>query len=106
MDDKLFGITNSLLEVEFDFIITAEQLGSYKPSRKNFIMARERMGLQIPEMMHVAQSIYHDIVPSNKLGWNNAWVNRYGESGRTDPREFPDLEVPDLASLVKLLTVS
>jgi len=106
VDDAMFGITNALLEVDFDYIITAEQLGSYKPSANNFLKAAERFELQVPEMMHVAQSIYHDIVPSNKLGWNNTWVNRYGEPRRTHPLEIPDLEVPDLASLLTLLNGS
>ena len=103
VDDELFSITNKLLDIEFDYIVTAEQLGSYKPDRNNFLKAGERFGLETEERLHVAQSIYHDIVPGNKLDWNTAWVNRYNEPERTDPREYPDLEVPDLASLVKIL---
>ncbi len=103
VDDDLFSITSALLGIEFDYILTAEQLGSYKPSEKNFNLAQERFGLGLEEILHVAQSIHHDIIPSNTLGWNNVWVNRYAEPERTDPREFPDLEVPDLASLVRIL---
>jgi 2-haloacid dehalogenase len=103
VDNDLFEITNGLLEVEFDHIVTSQQLGSYKPDPDNFKSALERFGLGPEEILHVAQSIYHDIIPSNKLGWNNTWVNRYGESERTDPQEYPDLEVPDLASLVRIL---
>jgi len=103
VDDKLFSITNKLLEVEFDYVITAQQLGSYKPNRDNFKAAQDRFGLEPGQMLHVAQSIFHDIVPANKLGWNTVWVNRYAEPERTDPREFPDLEVPDLASLLKII---
>jgi 2-haloacid dehalogenase len=103
VDDDLFSITNELLDVEFDHIVTAEQLGSYKPSHENFIKAQERFGLELDAILHVAQSIFHDIIPGNKLGWNNVWVNRYSEPERTDPAEYPDLEVPDLASLVKIL---
>jgi 2-haloacid dehalogenase len=103
VDDDLFGITNTLLEVEFDYIVTAEQLGSYKPSENNFISAKQRFGLDIPEILHVAQSIYHDIIPSNKLGWNNVWVNRYNESRPGVARALPDLEVRDLSQLVDAL---
>ena len=103
VDDELFAVTNKILDIEFDFIVTAQQLGSYKPDRNNFIAAHERFGLNREETLHVAQSIYHDIVPSNMLDWQNCWVNRYGEDERTDPFEFPDLEVPDLSSLVKIL---
>jgi 2-haloacid dehalogenase len=54
-------------------------------------------------VLHVAQSIYHDIVPTNALGWKNVWVNRYNEPERTDPVEIPGLEVPDLASLARII---
>ena len=103
VDDDLFSITNRLLEVEFDYIITARQLGSYKPAARNFEAALGHFQLDNSQIVHVAQSIYHDIIPSNKLDWNNVWVNRYGEPERTDPDEFPDLEVPDLASLVRII---
>lgn len=103
VDDELFSISNHLLEVEFDFIVTAEQIGSYKPDHRNFQRAMEIFGVEKEGYLHVAQSIYHDIMPAKQLGMNTVWVNRYGEPERTDPREFPDLEVPDLKSLVKIL---
>ena len=103
VDDNLFEITNDILGVEFDFIVTAEQLQSYKPAEKNFIEAHKRFGLTDIETLHVAQSIYHDILPSNRLGLQNVWVNRYSEPERTDESEFPDLEAPDLQSLVRIL---
>ena len=103
VDDELFSLSNQLLEVEFDYIVTAQQLGSYKPDHRNFKKALEIFNIDPSEHLHVAQSIYHDIIPANQLGLNKAWVNRYGEPERTDPAEFPDLEVPDLQSLVKIL---
>jgi 2-haloacid dehalogenase len=105
VDDELFSISNQLLEVDFDFIVTAGQIGSYKPDKRNFIKALEIFGVGKAEHLHVAQSIYHDIVPAKQLGMNTVWVNRYGEPERSDPREFPDLEVPDLKSLVKILKI-
>jgi len=103
VDDELFAVSNKLLGVEFDFIVTAQQLGSYKPDHRNFQRALEVFGVEKKEHLHVAQSIYHDIMPANQLGLNKVWVNRYGEPERTDPMEFPDLEVPDLQSLVRIL---
>lgn len=103
VDDDLFSISNKMLGVDFDHIITAQQLGTYKPSENNFIRALEIFNLKPEEMLHVAQSIHHDIIPANKLGWNTVWVNRYELPERTDQAEFPDLEVPDLASLVRIL---
>jgi 2-haloacid dehalogenase len=103
VDDDLFAISHKMLEVEFDHIITAEQLGSYKPSENNFKKAMDIFGLEKEECLHVAQSIYHDIVPTNSLGWNNVWINRYDQPERSLKKEFPDLEVPDISSLVKIL---
>jgi len=106
VDDELFDVTKRCLGVRFDYIITAKQVGSYKPSKNNFIKALEKFGLPSEHVFHVAQSIYHDIVPTNELGWSNVWVNRYNEPERTNPAEFPDLEVPDLASLVRIIRES
>jgi 2-haloacid dehalogenase len=103
VDDELFNMTKRCLGIRFDFIITAKQVGSYKPSKNNFIKALEKFGLPSEQVLHVAQSIYHDIIPTNELGWNNVWVNRYNEPERNDPAEFPDLEVPDLATLVRII---
>lgn len=106
VDDEMFDVTKRCLGVRFDFIITAKQAGSYKPSKNNFIKALEKFGMPSEKVLHVAQSIYHDIIPTNELGWHNVWVNRYNEPERTDPAEFPDLEVPDLKSLVRIIRES
>ena len=105
VDDELFSISNRLLKVEFDYIVTAQQVGSYKPDLRNFQHALGDFGIEKEHHVHVAQSIYHDIIPANQLGLNKVWVNRYGEPERTDSIEFPDLEVPDLSSLVKILEI-
>jgi 2-haloacid dehalogenase len=100
VDDELFNVTKRCLGVRFDYIITAKQVGSYKPSKNNFIRALEIFGLPKEQVLHVSQSIYHDIIPTNELGWSNVWINRYNEPRSTDPAEMADVEVPDLASLV------
>jgi 2-haloacid dehalogenase len=101
VDDELFNVTKRCLGVRFDYIITAKQVGSYKPSKNNFIKALEIFGLPKEQVLHVSQSIYHDIVPTNELGWSNVWINRYNEPQSTNPAEIADLEVPDLVSLVE-----
>ncbi len=103
VDDELFDVTKRCLGVRFDYIITAKQVGSYKPSKNNFIKALEIFGLPKEQVLHVSQSIYHDIVPTNELGWNNVWINRYNEPGGTEPAEMADLELPDLTSLVGVI---
>jgi 2-haloacid dehalogenase len=107
IDDELFAYSAKKLEVEFDWLITAEQVKSYKPSLYNFEIAIQRMGIAPDKLLHVAQSIYHDIVPAKTMGITAVWVNRRkGQEGfgATVPASSnPDLEVPDLKSLVSLI---
>ncbi len=105
IDDDLFAFSEQKLQVKFDWIITARQARSYKPSLNNFRLAFERIGLPPAKILHVAQSLYHDIIPAKSLGLANVWVNRrHGKtgSGATPPAQAqPDLEVPDLQSLAR-----
>lgn len=107
IDDELFANTAQKLDVEFDWVITAEQVKSYKPSLQNFEIAIQRMGITPDKLLHVAQSIYHDIVPAKRMGITTVWVNRRkGQEGfgATVPASsHPDLEVPDLKSLISLI---
>jgi 2-haloacid dehalogenase len=102
IDDELFASSAKRLEVEFDWVITAQQVGSYKPSLQNFLFAIERIGLPKNQILHVAQSVFHDIVPAKALGLSTVWINRrHGKQGHgatplADGR--PDFEFPDLQS--------
>ena len=104
VDDGLFALTACQLEVEFDWIITAEQAGTYKPSRNNFEVALRRIGVAPDRLLHAAESLYHDIVPAKKLGLSTVWVHRRAGKegfGATPPASAePDLEVPNLGALV------
>jgi 2-haloacid dehalogenase len=106
-DDDLFADTAKRLEVPFDFVITAQQARSYKPSHRNFELALERIGKPKQKILHCAQSIHHDIVPTKQLGIANVWVNRRaGKSGggATYPsNETPDLTVTSLKELAELI---
>lgn len=93
IDDDLIAATRRHFPVDFDIVITAEQVGSYKPAPRHFLAARERLGAS--RWLHAAQSNFHDIVPTNVLGVPNAWINRLGEAplqGGKPHAEFPDLE--------------
>ena len=100
VDDDLIRATRRHFTVDFDPIITAEQVHSYKPAPGHFKAARERLGNA--RWLHAAQSNFHDIVPTNALGVDNAWVNRRGD--RALPGGDPKYEVRDLAGLADLLT--
>ncbi len=107
VDDALFAQMAKRLGVSFSDVITAEQVGSYKPCHRNFELALQRMGVPAGQVLHVAQSLYHDHVPAKALGFTTAWVNRASRltgTGLAPPAEaVPDLEVPDLQSLVELM---
>lgn len=103
IDDDLFAYSAARLGVAFDWVVTAQQARSYKPSLNNFHLLIERLGLPRDRILHVAQSLYHDIAPAKSLGLATVWVNRrQGRpgSGATPPAQAqPDLEVPDLETL-------
>ncbi|HMF91236.1 MAG TPA: haloacid dehalogenase type II [Candidatus Angelobacter sp.] len=110
VDDDLFAATKKKLGVEFSVIVTAQQVRSYKPSLANFEEAVRRSGLKKEEILHAAQSMYHDVIPANALGIKNVWVDRPSArpgSGATRPAVAqPTAKVNSLAELVKLLTRS
>jgi 2-haloacid dehalogenase len=108
IDDDLFVSTARHLQVPFDFVITAQQARAYKPSLQMFKLAQQRTGVGQGQWLHIAQSVYHDIVPANLLGIDTVWVNRPsprpGSGAAKAATAQPGLEVPDLRTLVQLAT--
>lgn len=107
VDDDLFALTRESLRVELHRVITAEQVGAYKPDKRVFEHVLMELGCPASRVMHVAQSMYHDINPAHGLGIATAWVNRHG-SRRGASATLPaagqaDLVVPDLAALALIL---
>jgi 2-haloacid dehalogenase len=107
IDDDLFEHSARRLQTAFDAVITAEQVRSYKPALNHFHTAFDRLALPKSKILHVAQSLYHDILPAKKVGLDTVWINRRKEQegfGATPPAEAKaDLEVPDLASVVSTI---
>jgi 2-haloacid dehalogenase len=109
VDDDLFAETRKkLAPVEFDFVVTAQQVQSYKPSVRNFEEAMRRSGLNKDQVLHAGQSLYHDVAPANALGIRNVWVNRPSirpGSGAAKPGTAkPTYEVRSVAELALLLS--
>ncbi len=82
----LSNVDNDILEetvkrnrLEIDGFVTAEEVGSYKPNEGHWVEFLRRTGADKSEVLHVAQSVYHDIIPAQHLGIDSAWVNRYSE---------------------------
>jgi 2-haloacid dehalogenase len=79
VDRDNFRASNDRLEVRFDGVFTAQDIGSYKPDPRNFSYLRDRvldLGYDTDDVLHVAQSLYHDHEPAVKAGFATAWIDR------------------------------
>ena len=100
-DENFIRQSIETIGVEFDEVITAEAVGSYKPARGHWDRMMETLGVSKDVVLHVAQSYYHDVVPATGLGFKMAWINRHGRQPWGEAR--PDYEFPDLKSLLSVL---
>ena len=98
IDDDLFAASAPQLGVSFDVVVTAEQARRYKPHPAIFEEALRRIAASPGEVTHVAEGIA-EVAPARRLGCATVWVRRHGRSARL-LTEAPDLEVPDLRSLL------
>jgi 2-haloalkanoic acid dehalogenase type II len=92
IDDDLLAATRRHFTISFDLIVTAQQVGSYKPAHGHFTTARQRVGDR--RWLHAAQSYFHDVIPARSLGISVAWINRKHEAaadGVQPQREFHTL---------------
>ncbi|HKD80078.1 MAG TPA: HAD family hydrolase [Candidatus Angelobacter sp.] len=107
VDDDLFAETRRQLPVEFAFVVTAQQVKSYKPAKQNFEEALRLGEVNNSQLMHAGQSLYHDIAPTNALGISNIWVNRPSArpgAGAAKPGiATPTYEVQSLSELAELM---
>ena len=98
VDRVSFAGSNARLDVTFDAIYTAEDIGSYKPDPANFDYLLDHLedefGVASDSVLHVAQSLYHDHAPAKAAGLDTVWIDRQrlsagGEWGATTPIEDP-----------------
>jgi 2-haloalkanoic acid dehalogenase type II len=99
VDDDLLACTQRHFTVTFDLLVTAQQVGSYKPAHCHFTEARQRVGGQ--RWLHAAQSYFHDVIPARALGIPVAWINRKHQGAADDGRA--DREFHTLAELADWL---
>jgi 2-haloacid dehalogenase len=106
VDRASFARSNEKLGVAFDLVLTAQDIGAYKPSRRNFEAALsqldQRFGIAKSQLLHAACSVFHDIVPATAMGITTAWVNRRNDIGTLGQTARPTYEVADMAGLVAL----
>lgn len=102
IDDDLLAATRRHFTVSFDLIVTAQQVKSYKPALAHFTEALARTAGK--RLLHAAQSYFHDVVPTSKLGIPVVWVNRKGDRVQPGgPR--PTHEVRTLTELADFMDV-
>jgi putative hydrolase of the HAD superfamily len=93
VDRESFAGSNARLEVRFDAIVSAQDVGSYKPAVRNFealLEAVSALGIEPGGLLHVAQSLFHDHVPAHRVGLPTVWINRRADRsgwGATPPPE-------------------
>lgn len=100
VDDDLLALTRRYFSVSFDLIVTAQRVKSYKPGFAHFNEALARIGDR--RLLHAAQSYFHDVVPTSKLGIPVVWVNRKSESPAAGG-PLPSHQVSNLTELADLL---
>jgi 2-haloacid dehalogenase len=91
-DHDFIEASKETIGVPFDETVVASEIGSYKPAHKHWEEFYARTGADPARHVHVAQSMFHDVVVANELGLPSVWINRLGERHDTAPtRELPDL---------------
>lgn len=98
-DRDFIEASKATIGVPFDETIVASEIGSYKPAPRHWEEFSARTGADPGRHVHVAQSMFHDIVVANELGLPSVWINRLGERHDTKPTR----ELTDLAGLPEVL---
>jgi 2-haloalkanoic acid dehalogenase type II len=85
VDNENFALSNKKLQVAFDAVLTAEDIGSYKPSERNFqymLEVLDARGIRKEEILHTAESLFHDHEPANRAGLTSCWIyRRHADAG-------------------------
>jgi putative hydrolase of the HAD superfamily len=110
VDNQSFSSSNKRLQVTFDAIYTAEDIGSYKPDPHNFdymLTNLARVGIKPSDILHTAESMFHDHGPANTAGLASAWIYRRhadrGFGATMNPGTMPkyDFQFTSMADMVK-----
>lgn len=114
-DHASFSKTQRRLGIAFDAVVVAEDVGAYKPDHRMFLRAFDAIsefGIDRGQIVHVAQSLYHDHVPAKELNLTTVWVDRYrgargpGATPLVIAEVHPDYTVTSLRELVDLISGS
>jgi 2-haloacid dehalogenase len=109
VDNQSFGLSNARLGVTFDAVYTAEDIGSYKPDARNFTYMIDnlaRLGFAKGDILHTAESLFHDHVPANAAELSSCWIYRrhaqdgFGATLDPGPRPRTDFVFQSMAGMV------
>lgn len=107
VDRESFRASNEKLGVKFTSVLTAQDIGSYKPDPRNFDALKaeaQRQGVGAGRLLHVAQSLFHDHVPAQRAGLPTVWINRrhdrpgWGATPEPTGPVTPDWEFPSMSA--------
>lgn len=112
VDRDSFAASRRRLGVEFASVLTAQDVGSYKPSPRNFealLAEARRLGVREGGLLHVAQSLFHDHVPAKRAGLPTVWINRrhdrpgWGATPAPAADVTPDWEFPSMRAFADVV---
>lgn len=115
VDRASFAGSSKKLGASFASVITAQDVGSYKPAQRNFdalLSGAARRGIEPGRLLHVAQSLYHDHVPAQRAGLPTVWINRrhdragWGATPQPPTPVTPDWEFPSMAAFAAACTAA
>ncbi len=101
-DNEIIMRSIELIGIEFDGVVTAEDVGSYKPAYGHWQEMLKRFSTKKEEVLHVGASYVHDIIPAKEQGFDAIWINRNHEKPTKEMR--PNIEFPDLRPLPDTLS--
>ncbi len=110
VDRSTFARSNQHLGVDFDLVITAEDVGSYKPAPRNFEVLIDHvidLGLPRETLLHVAESLYHDHEPAHAIGLQSVWIHRrhavegFGATPRPRGQVTPDWRFESMGAFAR-----
>jgi 2-haloacid dehalogenase len=114
VDRASFAGSQRRLDVAFDSVLTAQDIGSYKPSPRNFdalLAQARRLGVREGRLLHAAQSLFHDHVPAKRAGLRTVWINRrhdrpgLGATPASSDEVTPDWEFPSMAAFAAAINL-
>jgi 2-haloalkanoic acid dehalogenase type II len=113
VDRESFAGSSRRLGVRFDSVLTAQDIGSYKPSPRNFDALQaeaRRLGVADGKLLHAAQSLFHDHLPARQAGLPTVWINRrhdrpgWGATPVPPAGIMPDWEFPSMSAFAAAAT--